>query len=104
MATHPMIRLFLWKVTWDRLLIHVLLRNRGMDISTACPICGLEEEFTEYTLLCCSRTRLIWRIMSGQLWRASIGSWLSPFLDMICKSFAKGSTDTWRDRMAYVTF
>lgn len=64
-VAYPRIRLFLWKVAWNRLPIHVLLRNKGMDILMACPICRLEDESTEHALLQCPKMRLIWRMANG---------------------------------------
>lgn len=90
----PRIRLFLWKVAWNRLPTWVLLSNRGMDIVVDCLICGLEEKFTEHAILFCPRIRLIWRMAGGQLWQVSTGSWPSPFLDAIFRSSTKGLSGT----------
>lgn len=55
----PRIRLFLWKVAWDRHPTRSLLRDRGMEIPLDCPICGMENESTEHTLLRCPRAYLV---------------------------------------------
>lgn len=63
-ASHPKMRLFLRKVVWDRLLTHVLLRDKGIELLVSCFVYRLEDKSTEYALLHCLRVRM-WRIASG---------------------------------------
>lgn len=61
--THLKFKLFIWKVTWDRLPIHMLLKTRGLEILMAYLACGLEDEFVEHALLRYPKVRLIWRMV-----------------------------------------
>ena len=62
---HPKVRLFLWKIAWDRLPTCTLLKDREMDIPPNCPIYGLEES-TKHALLHCPKVDLIWRMVGSQ--------------------------------------
>lgn len=102
-AIYPKIRL-LWKAAWDRLSTPVLLKNRGMEIPVAYPVCELEDESIEHSLLRYPTTRLIWRMASDRPWRANTGPWPISFLDMIRRSSAEGPIGTREGRMAYVAY
>lgn len=79
----------------------MLLRRRGLDILVACLAYELEDEIVEHALLWCPGAWPIWRMAGGQPWRSSMGSWLISFLVEIRKSSTKGTTDSWKVRMAY---
>lgn len=70
-VAYPKVWLLLWKVVWDRLPMHALLRDTGMRISMSCPVCGLVDESPEHTILHCPRARLVWRMIASQSWVAS---------------------------------
>ncbi|XP_073101287.1 uncharacterized protein [Elaeis guineensis] len=101
-TVHPRIRLFLWKVAWDRLPTLSLLIKRGIELPAACLVCGLEDETTEHALIYCPRACLIWRMAGYPPWGVSYGSWPSPFPDAICQSSSEGSK--WGDKLAYIAY
>lgn len=78
-AAHPRVQ----GVAWDSLMMHVLLKDRGMGLLTSFSVYKLEDESTKYALLQCSRERLVWRMAGSQPWAVSIDPWLNPFLDEI---------------------
>lgn len=47
----PTVRLFLWKVAWDRLPTSSLLKGKGMDISISCPAYGLKDKIIKHAIL-----------------------------------------------------
>lgn len=71
---------FFWKVTWDLLPMHSLLRDRGMGLPHFAEYADWRMSI-EYTLLCCLRMRLVWRMVGNQSWVASTSPWMDPFLD-----------------------
>lgn len=104
MAVHPKMRLFIWKVAWDRISTCSLLGGRGMEIFTSCLIYGLEDETTEHTILSCPRVRLIWRSIGGHPWKLSHSPWHESFLEIICQSSVEERASTWRATLAYIAY
>lgn len=57
-AAHPRVKLFLWMVVWDRLLICMHLRNMGMEILIVCLIYRMEDEFHRACTLLLSESKV----------------------------------------------
>ncbi|KAF7838995.1 uncharacterized protein G2W53_007477 [Senna tora] len=56
----PKIRLFVWRACRGILPTCLNLKNRGMEITTQCCVCGTEEEDTLHALVTCSELNLLW--------------------------------------------
>ncbi|KAF7825130.1 putative RNA-directed DNA polymerase [Senna tora] len=58
----PKIRLFVWRACRGILPTCLNLKNRGMEITTQCCVCGTEEEDTLHALVTCSELNSLWNV------------------------------------------
>lgn len=70
-----------------------------MELSAFGPICRLDDESTDHTLLHYPRTKLIWRMVGCHIREESSSSWLSTFLEAIHWSSVEAG-----GRMAYIAY
>ncbi|KAF7814443.1 protein ANTI-SILENCING 1-like isoform X3 [Senna tora] len=72
---------FLWRACVGILPTCVALKNRGVELETACTFCGLEEEELYHVLVECPRISDIWRgsrfNYDSRRWHNNIVEWLA---------------------------
>lgn len=56
------IKLFCWKALKGSLPNNLNLQNRGVHLSSLCPICDFHIENTDHCLLTCNRAQEVWKL------------------------------------------
>jgi len=54
-------RMFLWLVSWDKLLTNANREKRGLTNNLICPLCEMEYETTDHVLRSCPEAATVWQ-------------------------------------------
>ena len=82
----PKIKFFLWQCSHDSIPNHILLANRGMNISPLCPTCNSAPETIIHALRNCPKAQSLWNSFSPLCSAASFyDTQLMVWLRINCK-------------------
>ncbi|XP_057431260.1 uncharacterized protein LOC130724076 [Lotus japonicus] len=80
----PRVREVSWRVCTGALPVRTKLRQRGVDVDSSCPLCGLEDETVDHLFLGCNITRGCW-FASPMGVRVDPGLKMVDFLTMVIR-------------------
>ena len=59
----PKIGVFVWEVSWGKVLILDQLKRRGMSLVNRCFMCEKDEENIDRLLIHCKRAKMLWNLL-----------------------------------------